>query len=78
MSCNIREYEKMSLTACVGPEGDRTQIQFTIGDKYAVLGERELLDLIRVICARIMGKKGYTATGGERKNIGYKYVKDEK
>ena len=88
MSCTIREYEpvvstgpastSMSLTAFVGGEEHPGCIQFTIGSAYCQLDERALLDMIRVISARLMGKKGYRATEGERKKLLYEGDRDAK
>ena len=77
MSCEIRDYIDnntktiMSLTSFMGGKKG-SSIQFTIGGNFVCLGNDELLDLIRVISSRLMRKKGYSATGPERKNIKYK------
>jgi len=71
MSCDIRRYGNLHLTAFVGPTGDRFKIQFTIDGKYESLGEKQLLDLIKTICSRLMVEDGYSATGIERENIDY-------
>jgi len=73
MSENIRKYKAptewfvdaadLVLTAIVGGEEYGHSIQFTIGAEYAVLSEKQLLDLISVISRRLLGRKGFTATG---------------
>jgi len=70
MSCDIRRYvsidndrEFLDLTAFVGGEEYGRGIQFTVvGGDYVRLSEKQLLDLVFVIIARILGKKGFTAT----------------
>ena len=86
MSCDIREYEsadkegypggnRMTLTATVGPEGDRFRIQFTIGQEYCIMSQNAIADLIDVIVKRIWLFDGYNATGNERDNILFKEYK---
>ncbi len=59
----FEEAEDMTLTAVVGGEEYGHSIQFTIGDRYIVLSEYQLLDLISVIARRLKCQKGFTATG---------------
>jgi len=59
----FKEAEDMILTAVVGGEKYGRSIQFTIGDKYIVLSENQLLDLISVIARRLKCQEGFTATG---------------
>lgn len=81
MSNNIRKYfdheqRHLTLTAFVGGIVDGKSIQFTINNNcYVSLNEQQTLDLIRVLSARLMCKKGYSATDEERKNIVYKEPK---
>jgi hypothetical protein len=84
MSCDIRKYKsmdvgghgqhEMTLTAFVGPNGNRCCIQFTIGDQYCALTEQALSDMIDVIRNRLMREDGYTATGDERDDIEFKEI----
>ena len=74
MSCDIRIYQhpgqyELSLTAMVGPAGDRGMIQFTLGNNYIQLGEKALLDMIATIARRLRYDEGFLATGSERENL---------
>lgn len=70
MSCDIRKYKNLSLTALI--EKNSKSIQFTIGNNYTVLNSEELCDLIEVIKARLICLDGFTATGNEREDIEFK------
>jgi hypothetical protein len=72
MSCDIREYKGLILTAFVGPSTDRFCIQFTMGAEYVALGAAALQDMMATIEARLLLKDGYTATGEEREDVEYK------
>lgn len=72
MSNTIREYKSIShkglnegrdLSLTSTSQGKYpSAIQFTIGDKYCVLSENQLLDMIKTINKRIKCKRGYSAT----------------
>lgn len=78
MSCDIRVYKSlnlgsegddMSLTAFVGPVGQRRAIQFTIGGKYCAISESACIDLISTIARRLNTEEGFQATGHERMDL---------
>ena len=84
MSCDIRLYtarhfdsspyqpDDLSVHAFVGPEGNRGAVQFTIRDRYCLLFEDEVRDLIDTLQKRLANEEGYTATGSERDDIEYR------
>lgn len=70
MSNDIRAYEDISdeqhscplqLTATV--QSLKGAIQFTIGTKWVILSQSQLLDMIGAISFRLLSKEGYSATG---------------
>lgn len=71
MSQNIRIYEsvsldsdesKLSVTAYVGKEEQRKNVQFTIGFNYVSLSEIQTLDLISALAQRLGGLNNHNAT----------------
>lgn len=73
MSETIRVYESdkewfpdsedMSLTAVVGGWRGGHSIQFTVGDNFIVMTQRQLEDMLEIIKKRINCEEGFTATG---------------
>lgn len=54
--------DDLSLTATMQGEENGGAIQFTLGNSYCVLSEKQLLDMIKVIKKRINCKPGWSAT----------------
>lgn len=91
MSKNIRKYRSLGpvygyqglgehtsdldLTAFVGGEWGRC-VQFTMRNDWCCLSEKQVEDLIKVLKARLAGRKGFQATEwGEGKVIEPKRVR---